>query len=194
MVPSPTREGLAGAVKGARQGDKRLFFLQLSQRFQHFLAVLSGFNTCEDLGDFAFRIDDKGIARGELFSVVFHGRSVLLRYFRAGISQQLEIQPFLCAKILVRLCRIYAHAEDDRIQRLEFREIALEIFRLHRATAREILRVKIEHHPFAAIIFQAYLVAVAGGELEVRRGCSRRRLFLSFSRWHDGQCNEAEDC
>src|SRR5439155_15477763 len=102
-------------------------------------------------------INDESVACRKFFSFVIHYRSVFGRDPRVGIGQQFEIESFLRAEILVRLRGIDTYAENHRASLLILREIALEIPRLHRATAREIFRIKIEHDPFATIIFQTDL-------------------------------------
>ena len=80
----------------------------------------------------------------------------------------------------MRLRAIDAHAENHRAGLLIFREVALKILRFKRATACEILRIKIKDDPFAAIVLQTDLTAVPGNETEIRRGRTGGRLFLRF--------------
>src|SRR5260370_35353851 len=92
------------------------------------------------------------------------------REFGVWIGQQFEIEPFLRAEILVRLRSVHTPAKNYRTRFLILRQIALEIVCFHGAAAGEIFRIKIEHNPFAAIIFQAHLRAVASSYTEIRPG------------------------
>ena len=122
--------------------------------------MVGGLDTGVYLGDFAFRINDKGVSRGEFAPFVIHHRTVLGRDLPVRVGEQFEVESFLRAKILVRLGRVHAHAENYRSGVFIFCQVALEIARLHGAAAGKIFRVKIEHDPFAAIILQAYLRTV----------------------------------
>ena len=152
--------------------------------------MIGGFNAAVNLGDLTVRINDKRVPGGQFAPFVIHNRSVFGRHLSFGIGQQFEIEPFFCAKILMRLHRVHTHAEDDRARLLVLHEIALEIPRLHRATAREIFRIKIEHDPFATIIFQTDLAAIAGRQTKIRRWLPHLRLFLCLGCMHQCQCNK----
>src|SRR5262245_11097787 len=141
--------------------NSRLALFKLCQILEHLLAVIGRLHASVNFGDFAFGINDEGVSRSEFASFVIHYRPVFCRDFRVGIGEQFEVESFLSAKILVRLSGVYAHTENYCAGVLVFRKIALKIARLHRATAGEILWIKIEHDPFAAIIFQAHLRAVS---------------------------------
>ena len=154
--------------------------------------MVRGFDAGVHLGDVAVRINDERVARGELLAFVIHHRTVLRRDFRVGIGQQFEVQPLLRAKILVRLCGIDAHSENDYASIAVLCEIALKIVRLHGATAGEIFRVEIKDDPFASVILQAHLRTVTGCETEIRRGLSDLRLCLRFRCRHAGERRKAD--
>src|SRR5262249_11792282 len=82
-------------------------------------------------------------------------------------SQQFEIQPLLCAEILMRLRIIHADAEYHGSGLFILRQIALEVASLNGTARREILRVKIEHHPFASIILETDILALIVLEREI---------------------------
>ena len=104
--------------------------------------MLGGFHAGVYLGDFAFWINDERVSRGEFAPFVIHHRSVFSRDFGIRIGKQFEIEPFLRAKILVRLRSVDAHAKDHCVRLLILGEVALEIAGFQRATARtEIVHV-----------------------------------------------------
>src|SRR4029077_3242669 len=93
---------------------------------------------------------------------------------------QFEVEPFLCAKIFVRLRGIHAYSEDDCTGITIFRDVSLKIVRLQRATAGEIFGIEIKDDPLTAIIFQAHLRTVSGGETKIRRWLTDFGLRLRF--------------
>ncbi len=113
----------------------------------------------EHFRDFPFRIDDEGVARGKLYSLVLHHRAILLRNLRVGIRQQFEVETFLSAETLVRLSSVYTHAEYYGLCMIVFVQVALEIMSLERAATSEVFGVEIEHHPMALEILEAGFLA-----------------------------------
>ena len=84
----------------------------------------------------------------------------------------------------MRLRGVDAYSEDDCADITIFRDVSLKIVRLQRATAGEILGIEIKNYPFTAIIFQAHLRTVSGGETEIRRGLADFGLRLRFCSCH----------
>ena len=113
----------------------------------------------------------------------------------AGVIEERRLTTPAMRIGVLELSRLPEHAatfqllENYRIGILIFREVALEIACFHRATAGEILRIEIKHHPFAAIVFQAHLRAIARGKTKIRRRSSRLRLILRLRSLHERQCN-----
>src|SRR6266853_5030430 len=58
----------------------------------------------------------------------------------------------------------------------------------------EILRIKIEDYPFAAIIFKAHLRALACRKTKIRGRFTDFGLLLRFCSLHQTQCSEYGDC
>src|SRR6266511_3389393 len=81
----------------------RLRLLQLRQIREHLFAVLGRFHFHIHLADDALRIDEERVARGVGLTVVLHRRAVLRRHGLLGVGEQLEVQRFLLAELLVRL-------------------------------------------------------------------------------------------
>jgi len=124
---------------------------------------------------------------------VIHHRTVFGRHFRVGIGEQFEIEAFFGAKIFVRLGGVDAHSENDCAGITIFRDVSLEVVRLQRATAGEIFGIEIKNHPFTAIILQAHLRTVSGGEAEIRCGLADFGLRLRFCCRHAGERRKTDD-
>src|SRR5262249_56434836 len=132
----------------------------------------------EYLRELALRADEVRVARRELGALVLHDRGVLGRDLGFRIRQKLEGEAFLGAEVLVRLRGVDADAEDDRVQLRVLLGVALEVVRLERAAAGEVLRVEVEHDPFAAVVGELGGGAFVARQREIRRrgsdgGCGR---------------------
>jgi hypothetical protein len=93
----------------------------------------------------------------------------------------------------VRLRGVNAYSENDCAGIPIFGDVALKIVRLQRATTGEILGIEIKNHPLTAIIFQAHLRTVSGGETEIRRRLADFGLRLRFCCCHAGERRKTED-
>ncbi len=96
-----------------------------------------------------------------------------------GIGEQLEAEPFLGAKLLVGVFVLHAHADDRCVLLFILSEVALEIVRFDGAPAGEILRVEIEHHPFALEVVQADRFAFLRIQREIRSCRAYRGRFVA---------------
>ena len=105
---------------------RRLAFLQFCQILEHLLAVLGGLHSSVHFGDFAFWINDEGVARGELVSFVIHYRTVLGRDLRSGSASNLKLNPSFVQK---SLCDLAVSTLTPRLTagHLVPRQVALEI-------------------------------------------------------------------
>jgi len=98
------------------------------------------------------RIDEKGVPGGEFGDGQIDDRAILRRNRRLSVGEQLEVQTFLGAELLVRLFILRADAEDHGVFCFELGEVALEAVGFDGAAGREVLGIEIEDHPFAAIV------------------------------------------
>src|SRR5664280_221951 len=114
---------------------------------EHVVAMGRRADLYVDLPDDTGRVDQEGVPRGERLVPVRREGSVRLRDNRLGVGEQLEVQTFLRADALVRVHRVDADAEDDRVRLFVLREVALEVVGLHRAAGREVLRIEVEDDP-----------------------------------------------
>jgi len=108
-----------------------------------------------DLADDAVWIDKKRVACGDLDDSEIHHRVIERRNFLLGIGEKLETQSFLGAELLVGILVLHADANDYSMFLLVLRQVALEVVGFHRASAREILGIEIQHHPLTLEIVQA---------------------------------------
>ena len=125
-----------------------------------------------DFAHDAVWIDQKRVARGDLGDAEIHHRVIECGNFLLGVREQLEVQPFLGAELLVGIFVLHADANDYGVLLLVLRQVALEVVGFHRAPARKILRVEIEHHPLALEIVQANRLGLLRIQREVRCGTS----------------------
>src|ERR1035437_9831090 len=107
-----------------------------------------------DLPDDTGRVDQEGVPRGERLVPVRREGSVRLRDNRLSVGEQLEVLTFLRAEALVRVHRVDADAEDDRVRLFVLREVALEVVGLHRAAGREVLRIEVEDDPLPLVLIE----------------------------------------
>src|SRR5262249_30056112 len=74
---------------------------------------------------------------------------------------------------------VHADAEDDRVGGFVLGEVPLEVVRLERAAAGEILRIEVEDDPLSAVVLElgglAFLIRQREGRSLVPDGGSRER-------------------
>ena len=75
----------------------------------------------------AVRINHERVARRELGDAKVHHRVIQRGDFRLGVREQLEVQPFLGAELLVRVFVLHADAEDYCALLFVLCQIALKI-------------------------------------------------------------------
>ena len=113
--------------------EKPLLLFQFRNRRQHFLGVVRGIHLDPLLHDLALRIDEEGVAVGDLEGGKAAQRAIRIDDLMLRVGEQPEGQPFLGAELLVAVGRVQAHAQNYRVGGVKFRLIALEVVRLNRA-------------------------------------------------------------
>ena|SRR5215472_1249631 len=88
------------------------------------------------------------------YAEVYNG-IVTRRKFVVDVGKQLEMEPFRGAELSVRKFILAADAENDGVLLFVLRKVVLEVVSLSRATAGEILGVKIQDNPLATEIVKA---------------------------------------
>src|SRR5580700_2909063 len=163
--------------------------LQFVQRGQNVVAVRFHIHCGPHFPDDAVRIDQVGMPGRKLRHSQIHHRVILSRDFLIRVRQKLEGQALFCAKLLVRLLILHAHAENHGVLRLILGQVALEIVGFDRAPGGHILRIKIEHHPLALEIMQADGLSFLRIQCKVRRRRPYGRRFVSAAqiRAYDGE-------
>ena len=131
-------------------------FLQRIQFRQNFGAMAIWIDASVSLRDLPSGIDEERISRRKLHHAKVRQRSIGSRHFVVRIGQQLEIKPFLGAKLLVGLDAIEAHSEDKRIPFGILRLINLKVVGLARASGSLVLGIEIKNDSLATIVLQAY--------------------------------------
>src|ERR1017187_672865 len=114
---------------------------------------MSGIDSCPNLNDLSRWIDQEGIAGCHATSAQ---RSVLIDDLLVRIGDQPECQALFGAELFVTVRGVHAHADDDRVLLLVLRKVLLEIVRFDGAALGHVLRVEIEHGPFASKALETY--------------------------------------
>ena len=86
--------------------------MQISERGEHFFAVLAGIDVQEDLLHHSIGIDQEGVAGGELYYVEIHHRAVLFGDFVVGVGEEFKVQAFFGAELLVGIGGVYTDADE----------------------------------------------------------------------------------
>src|SRR5215475_7950280 len=143
--------------------------LHLSQRRQHFFAVMRRIDLGPNLHDLALWINEERVAVRDLESRVAAQGAILCHNLLLFIAQQREVQTVFRAELLVTVDRIHAYAEDHSVLFQEFVLIALEIVRFNRAASGHIFWIEVENDPFAAKTVEADRFAFLRVQREIRR-------------------------
>ncbi len=114
--------------------------------------------------DLAVGLDQEGVAG--LQRTLRHQRAVHRGDGRFLIRQELEVQAFLRAEVLVGAGGVHAHAEHDRVRRGEFLQVLLESVRFDGAAAGKVLRVEVKRDPLSAVVVELHGLAVLSGQGE----------------------------
>ena len=88
------------------------------------------------LRDSAHGVDEKAVAAGDLDAGQAAQRAVGFNDFVLRVGEQAEGKSLLGAELRVAACAVHAHAQDDRVPRLELGQVALEAVRLDGAAGR----------------------------------------------------------
>lgn len=139
----------------------------------------------EDLLDLAVRPDDEGRPLGPhvlpaVVDLLLPGviEPVSLQIL---VAQQGEVERVLVDELRMRLQRVPAHAEDDRVQFVELREVVPERAGLYGAPGSVVLRVEVQDDLPSFQRAELHRLPRGRGELEVRRTVSYREP-LGFRR------------
>ena len=125
------------------------------------------------LDDFAVGGDEEGFAVGKLHdAVVLDGNTVLVDDFVVGVGKELEAEGVFRAPGLVAFDGVEADAEDDGVQGVILRHVALEAMGLDGAACGLVLRVEVEDDPFALVVGEADGFVFLRGQGEVGRCCA----------------------
>src|ERR1700746_1539558 len=117
--------------------------------------MLGGIDAGVCLRDSSLGIDNKSVARGELYYAEVGERSVLAGDLGVGGGEQLEIQALLGAELFVRIHTVEAHSKNYGVALGVLRLISLEVVSLASAAWGLILGIKVKDHPLATIVLQA---------------------------------------
>ena len=120
---------------------------------QNFGAVSGGIDLFPDLDDLAVRRDEEGLAVGELHNtIVFDGDTVGVDDFVVRVGEEFEAEGVLGAPGLVAFDGVEADAQDDCVQGIILRHVALEAMGLDGAAGGLVLGVEVENDPFSFVV------------------------------------------
>ena len=106
-----------------------------------------------DLHNLAVRRDEEGFAVGELHdAVVLDGNAVGVDDLMVGVGQEFEAEGVLGAPGLVAFDGVEADAQDDCVQGIILRHVALEAMGLDGAAGGLVLGVEVENDPFSFVV------------------------------------------
>ncbi len=128
-------------------------------------------------GDSTGRIHDKGLA-----SCQFHHAqhpvqyAIVARDLLLAVRQQGERQSMLGCEFLVGVHVIHADAENHGTGLAEREDVVAELAGFGGAAGCAVLRIEVEHDPFAAIVGKAHALALLVRQGECRSGGADGRL------------------
>src|SRR6185312_834571 len=168
--------------------------LQVCQLPEHFLTMSFGLYLAISLPYNAVGIDDERISRCILLALKFGDAPILGSDPGRFIRQELEIESFFRAELLVGIAGIKAHAQNDCVLRLILCFIALEVVRLNRASLSKILGIEVQNDPFAAILIERDRASVLRWQREIGSSIAFCHSFCGLSRIRIKQEGPRRDC
>ena len=155
--------------------------------------VLRGIDLEVGLGDFTLRVDQKGVTPSETRDKPVGVGAVAPRHVAVLVGEQRERQMVFPGELGVRRRTIDAHADDLRAERGELRHVVTKTAGFLGTARRIVLRVEIEHQPFAAQTVERNGTPALVGQGKRRRQSADRRHFVGPGQLSDDQPQQQHD-